>query len=95
MRVFVFALAATAALAFSDYTQSYVQMDSDLDDRADPEEPKEMAQLEKKTVPVKSLAMNGAQTVAQSLETSVRKPAITNAQTKGKKDTKPVTGKQP
>ena len=39
MRVFVFALAATAALAFSDYTQSYVQMDSDLD----PDEPNEMA----------------------------------------------------
>ena len=39
MRVFVFALATTAALAFSDYTQSYVQVDYDLE----PDEPTEMA----------------------------------------------------
>ena len=46
MRAFVFALATSVALAYRDYIQSYVQVDSDLDDDLQFDEPVELPEVD-------------------------------------------------
>ena len=46
MRAFVFALATSVTLAYRDYTQSYVQVDSDLDDDLQFDEPVELPEVD-------------------------------------------------
>ena len=46
MRAFVFALATSVTLAYRDYTQSYVQVDSDLYDDLQFDEPVELPEVD-------------------------------------------------